>query len=107
MDSDANESGGKAPDSHDDAVGDQISALVSKLRTNLEASAPISDAEAKQLRAHHMMISMVVDLETLIAKRRAETREQAGGALDLEAARSEILRRIARFKAAAASSKVS
>lgn len=106
MKADATGEGRPAGEASEDAVGDQIAALIAKLRANLEAATPVSDAEAKQLRAHHMMISMVVDLETLIAKRRAETRERAGDALDLEAARSEILRRIARFKAAASRSEV-
>lgn len=90
----------------DDPIGDQIHALLASLRATLESSEPVSEADAKALRTHHMAISMVVDVETLIAKRQAEARERNGRALDLGAARSEILRRIARFKAAASRSEI-
>ncbi|MGF1659365.1 MAG: hypothetical protein ACFCUS_08030 [Rubrimonas sp.] len=74
--------------------------LIARLRATLESAEPVSDAQAKALKTHHMAIAMVVDLETLLAKRGAQAHPKDGCALDLDAARSEILRRIARLKTA-------
>ena len=84
----------------DDAVATHVVAIVASLKDALEEMRPLTKEQEEFLRSHHKAISMVVDLETQLLKRKAQERLQDAGGLDLAEARSEILRRIARFKAA-------
>ncbi len=92
--------GAKNRESGDDAIVAHVAAIVASLKEALEEMRPLTKEQEDLLRSHHKAITMVVDLETQLVKRAAQGRSDSAAALDLAAARSEILRRIARFKAA-------
>ena len=92
--------GAKHSEPGDDAIVAHVAAIVASLKEALEEMRPLTKEQEDLLRSHHKAISMVVDLETQLVKRGAQRRSDSAAALDLAAARSEILRRIARFNAA-------
>jgi hypothetical protein len=90
-----------ASHSLDDAIARQIAATVTSLKATLEEMQPLTKQQEDFLRSHHKAILMVIDLESQLEKRHAQLRVREANGLDLDSARTEILRRIARFKVTA------
>ena len=65
----------------------------------------VADDECKELvgalQAHHRALQTVLDIEARIGKRSTTTHDGIGEALDLDAARAEILARLASWVAGA------
>lgn len=60
---------------------------------------PLSDDDHKLIREHQKAIQSVLDFETILLKKRPGTAAQPGATLDLDAARSEVARRLDRLAA--------
>jgi len=76
-----------------------LTAEIMRLRQE-EKHRPLEKDEIALIRSHQKTVLMVLDFETKLLKSRVHAQREAGGGIDLAAARAEIASRLDRLAAA-------
>jgi len=79
-------------------IAETLTGVLSAIRREGDAAAPLNRAELEVVKAHQKTILMVLDFEAQLLKQRPPAARTAGGSsLDLDAARAEVVGRLARL----------
>lgn len=88
---------------HAIALYESLASLLERVvKTHLDGpltGEPLSDDDHKLIREHQKAIQSVLDFETILLKKRPDAAAQPRSTLDLDAARTEVARRLDRLLA--------
>ncbi|WP_157982117.1 hypothetical protein [Oceanicella sp. SM1341] len=83
-----------------ETLSEALAAAIADLRDEAGQDPATARARLDLIRSHHKALQTVIDIEVSLEKRSKEPGGAGAGALDLDAARTEVWRRVARLQGA-------